>query len=108
LQPAGQGGSGEVWRAERADGRFEQHVAVKLLHRWRDDTSARLEREQALLARLDHPGIARLVDAGSMADGRPYMVMEYVAGRTLLRHCEEDALPLSARLALFEQVCAAV
>lgn len=108
LQPAGQGGSGEVWLAERADGRFEQQVAVKLLHRWGDDTSARLEREQALLARLDHPGIARLIDAGSMADGRPYMVMEYVAGRSLLQHCEESALPLAARLLLFGQVCEAV
>ncbi|MFA5589937.1 MAG: serine/threonine-protein kinase, partial [Lysobacteraceae bacterium] len=108
LQPAGQGGSGEVWLAERADGRFEQLVAVKLLHRWRDDTSARLEREQALLARLHHPGIARLIDAGSMPDGRPYMVMEYVAGHSLLQHCEELALSLAARLSLFGQVCEAV
>jgi serine/threonine protein kinase/tetratricopeptide (TPR) repeat protein len=108
LQPTGQGGTGEVWLAERADGRFEQQVAVKLLHRWREDTSARLEREQALLARLDHPGIARLIDAGAMADGRPYMVMEYIAGRSLIEHCEQGALPLVARLALFLQVCDAV
>lgn len=108
LQPAGQGGAGEVWLAERADGRFEQQVAVKLLHRWRDDTSTRLEREQALLARLDHPGIARLIDAGAMGDGRPYMVMEYIAGRSLIEHCEANSLPLAERLRLFMQVCDAV
>ena len=101
----GRGGMGEVWLGERNDGRFEQQVAVKLLHRHGGDP-ARLQREQRLLARLQHPNIARLIDAGSRPDGQSYMVMEYIDGTPLLRHCQ--ALPLAQRLALFAQVCDAV
>jgi len=106
LRPIGRGGMGEVWLAERADGRFEQLVAVKLLHRLGADEDARFLREQRLLARLQHPGIAQLLDAGTLADGRPYMVMEYIDGAPLLEHAR--GLALEARLALFGQVCAAV
>ena len=108
LHCLGQGGAGDVWLAERADGRYEQHVAVKLLRHWHAGTAQRFEQEQAVLARLDHPGIARLIDAGSTADGQPYMVMEYIDGRSLMDHCRSHALPPSARLALFEQICDAV
>lgn len=101
----GRGGMGEVWLARRNDGRFEQQVAVKLLQHCDGDVT-RLQHEQRLLARLEHPNIARLVDAGNLADGQPYMVMEYVDGVPLLRHCE--ALALEDRLALFTQVCEAV
>lgn len=104
----GRGGAGEVWLAERADGRYEQQVAVKLLRHWRDGTATRFEREQALLARLEHPGIARLIDAGSAPDGQPYMVMEYIDGRTLVDHCNAAGLSIAQRLALFEQICDAV
>lgn len=108
LRPLGHGGSGEVWLAERADARFEQRVAIKLLHHLSVGAVARFEREQALLARLEHPGIARLIDAGCSSDGQPFMVMEFVEGETLIAHCERARLDLPARLQLFDQVCEAV
>ena len=104
----GRGGMGEVWLGERADGRFEQQVAVKLLRHRGSGDAARMLREQRLLARLQHPHIARLIDASNLPDGAPYMVMEYVEGVPLMRHCRERALALDARLALFVQICAAV
>src|SRR5690606_36982163 len=99
VRPLGRGGTGEVWLARRDDGRFEQQVAVKLLHQDGGD-HARLLGEQRLLARLQHPGVARLLDAGNLADGRPYMVREYVDGVPLLRHCLVQSLAIDARLAL--------
>lgn len=107
-QPIGQGGMGEVWLAERDDGRYQQQAAVKLLRHWNPDNTPRFLREQRLLSRLRHVGIAQLLDAGSAPDGRPYMVMEYVAGSPLLEHCERHALDLDARLALFSRICDAV
>lgn len=107
VRPLGRGGTGEVWLARRDDGRFEQQVAVKLLHHDGGD-HARLLDEQRLLARLQHPGIARLLDAGNLADGRPYMVMEYVDGVPLLRHSLAHSLAVDARLALFLRACDAV
>ena len=103
----GRGGMGEVWLGQRSDGRFEQQVAVKLLHR-QDGDVARFVHEQRLLARLEHPGIARLIDAGSLTDGQPYMVMEYVDGVPLQRYCDEHAPTFDARIGLFLQVCDAV
>ncbi|MBB5206557.1 serine/threonine-protein kinase [Chiayiivirga flava] len=108
LRRLGRGGSGDVWLASRDDGRFEQHVAIKLLRHWAEDEVPRFLREQQLLARLEHPNIARLIDAGSTDGGRPYMVMEYIAGSTLTEHCRARALSVDARLALFAQVCDAV
>src|ERR1700683_1529615 len=82
----GRGGMGEVYEATRADGNFEQRVAIKLLQR---DAAAQMERFQAerqILARLEHSGIARLYDGGITADRRPFMVMEYVEGRTITEY----------------------
>lgn len=108
MQPIGTGGMGEVWLAERDDGRYEQNVAVKLLRRWNPDDTPRFLREQRLLSRLRHAGIAQLLDAGSAPDGRPYMVMEYVEGAAIVEHCDRFKLGLAARLKLFAQVCEAV
>lgn len=102
----GRGGMGEVWLAQRADGRFEQQVAVKLLRYHDGDDVQRLLREQRLLARLQHPNIARLIDAGSLPDGAPYMVMECVRGTTLMQYAQ--GRPVEAKLGLFLQVCDAV
>ncbi|WP_411887087.1 protein kinase domain-containing protein [Hydrocarboniphaga effusa] len=108
VERIGSGGSGEVYRAERADGRYAQTVAVKLLRREAIDTLPRFEAEQRILARLEHPGIARLYDAGITDDGRPYTVMEWVEGTDLTRWCLEHEAGLPTRLALFLQICAAV
>lgn len=105
----GRGGMGEVWLAQRCDGRFEQAVAIKLLPAFCDQADVeRFLAEQRTLASLEHPGIARLVDAGVAPDQRPYMVMEYVDGLDIVDHCRRYQLPLRQRLALFHQVCAAV
>jgi eukaryotic-like serine/threonine-protein kinase len=104
----GRGGMGEVYAATRVDAAFEQRAALKLL---RHDAVSQLDRfhaERRILARLEHPGIARLLDGGLSADGRPYTVMEYVAGRSLTEYCRAEAATLNARLALFIQVCDAV
>ncbi len=108
IERIGSGGSGEVYRAERADGRYAQTVAVKLLRREAIDTLPRFEAEQRILARLEHPGIARLYDAGVADDGRPYTVMEWVEGTDLTRWCAQHAADLPMRLALFLQICTAV
>jgi len=107
IRRIGRGGMGEVWLGERNDGRFSQQVAVKLLRHGGEDV-ARFLREQRLLAKLQHPNIARLIDAGNLPDGAPYMVMEYVDGAPLMRHCRERGLDLPARLDLFVQICDAV
>ncbi len=104
----GRGGMGEVYLATRVEAEFTQRGALKLL---RHEAAGQLERfhaERQILARFDHPGIARLLDGGSTADGRPYTVMEFVEGRTITAHCTEDAGTLEARLGLFLQVCEAV
>src|SRR5579872_6744183 len=75
----GHGGMGEVYRAERADGMFEQQVALKVMQPQAAQHTIRFEAERQILARLEHPGIARLIDGGVLADGRPYMVMQLVA-----------------------------
>ena len=108
LHALGQGGMGEVYLAERADGQFEQQVALKVMRASATEHLQRFEAERQILARLEHPGIARLIDGGVLGDGRPYMVMEYVAGVPLADYCRERKLALRERLALFEQVCEAV
>lgn len=107
LRLLGRGGMGEVWLAERCDGRFEQQVAIKLLDGQGADKTWLL-REQRLLARLEHPGIARLLDAGNLGDGQPYMVMEFIDGQPLLAYCAERQASVRRRLELFLEVCAAV
>lgn len=109
VRSVGRGGMGNVYLAERADGTFRKHVALKLVRRGRDtdDLLDRFRQERQLLAGLDHPHIARLLDGGS-DDGRPYLVMEYVEGRPITAYADAERLPVEARLALFEQVCEAV
>jgi tetratricopeptide (TPR) repeat protein/predicted Ser/Thr protein kinase len=104
----GRGGMGDVYRAQRADGQFEQTVALKLIRMEPGASLARFHAERQILAQLDHPGIARLFDGGVHTDGRAYMVMEYVEGQTLADWCESRKAPLAERLGLFLQVCAAV
>jgi serine/threonine-protein kinase len=110
LRELGRGGMGVVWLAERADGAFEQRAALKLIKRGMDTDAvqARFLRERRILARLEHPHIAHLLDGGIAADGRPYFAMEFVAGQPLLRYCADTRMGLAERIRLFLQICAAV
>lgn len=110
LEEIGRGGMGTVWRAERADGQFEQEVALKLIKRGMDsdEVLARFMRERQILARLEHRHIARLQDGGVSDDGRPYFVMELAHGVPITTYCEQHALDVRARLVLFATVCRAV
>jgi len=106
----GSGGMGTVWLAARADGQFEQGVAIKLIKRGMDtdEILRRFRRERQVLAHLKHPHIARLLDGGATADGRPYLVMEFIEGTTISEYGDEHGLSVADRLRLFQQVCAAV
>jgi len=106
----GEGGMGEVFLAERADGQFDRRVALKLLRGagHAPDLQRRFLRERQILARLEHPGIARLLDGGAAGDGTPFLALEYVEGEPITSHCESRGLPVEARLRLFVAVCAAV
>jgi tetratricopeptide (TPR) repeat protein len=106
--PLGSGGMGEVFEARRADGSYEGRAAVKLLKRGMDSAAVlrRFALERQALARLAHPHIARLLDAGASEEGLPYFVMEYVDGRAV--HEAALALPLEQRLRLFLQLADAV
>ena len=106
----GEGGMGRVYLAGRADGQFEQTAAIKVVKRGMD-TEAIVRRflaERRILAGLDHPGIARLLDGGTTPDGRPYFVLEYVDGTPVDVYCSEAELLLRARLRLFLRICDAV
>lgn len=108
----GTGGMGMVFEAARTAGGFEQVAAVKLLTRYGEmlapDARQRFNTERQTLARLDHPGIARLIDGGVYRDRVPYLVMEYVRGTNLVRYCLERDAGMERRLELFEAVAAAV
>jgi serine/threonine-protein kinase len=106
----GRGGMGEVYLGERTDGRFEQHVAVKLVKRGMDshEILGRFARERRILGRLQHPAIARLLDAGETSDGRPYFIMEAIEGQPIVTYCRMRALPLEERVSLFTVCCDAV
>ena len=93
-RPLGHGGMGTVWLAHRSDGRYEAHVAIKLLNLALLDPvgSERFRREGTALARLTHPNIARLIDAGVTEEGQPYLVLEYVEGRRIDVYCDEERL----------------
>jgi eukaryotic-like serine/threonine-protein kinase len=110
IERLGRGGMGEVYLGERVDGRFEQKVAVKLLKRGMDsgEMLRRFARERRILARLEHPGIARLLDGGETAEGRPYFVMERVEGEKITDHCRARGLTLEERLSLMAACCDAV
>lgn len=106
----GEGGMGMVWRAKRAEGGYQRRVALKLLHPGFADHRLRLRfsRERDILARLEHPHIGRLLDAGVGDQGQPYLALEYVEGLPITDYCRQQSLALEARLALFRQVCQAV
>jgi len=106
----GRGGSGSVWLARRSDGRFEGEVAVKLLNTAFVGRAGeeRFRREGHVLGRLMHPNIARILDAGVTGTGQPYLVLEYIDGLPIDRHCDEHKLGIEARLRLFLDVLAAV
>ncbi len=106
----GSGAMGVVYRARRADGAYDQEVALKLVAgRFADpDLRSRFLRERQVLATLQHRGIARLLDGGVTDDGAPFLVMEYVPGRPLTAYCDDNHLDITQRLVLFEKVCDAV
>jgi tetratricopeptide (TPR) repeat protein/tRNA A-37 threonylcarbamoyl transferase component Bud32 len=106
----GRGGMGEVWLASRNDGRFEGRCALKFLDRSaiQPKLADRFRHEGRLLARLTHPNIARLIDAGSLDDDRQYLALEYVDGEPIDRYCESQHLSIRARVRLFLDVISAV
>ena len=110
LRRLGRGGMGTVWLGQRDGSDFSQQVAIKLLRDLdaSDAINARLRRERSLLARLEHPHIARLVDGGELDSGTPWVAMEYIEGTGLTRFAEDRALELRARLRLFLQLLDAV
>jgi serine/threonine-protein kinase len=110
LSELGSGGMGTVYLAERADGGFEQQVAVKVIRGGFVSAALRERflRERQILARLEHPNIARLLDGGIAAGGSPYFAMELVRGTPLVAACDARRLSISARLELFDQACRAV
>lgn len=110
LKEIGRGGMGSVYLAERADDEFRKTVALKVIRRGMDtdEIVRRFRSERQILANLDHPNIARLLDGGTTKDGRPYFVMEYVEGRPIDEHCDLEALSIPERLKLFRTVCGAV
>jgi serine/threonine protein kinase/uncharacterized protein HemY len=110
LQPIGHGGMGTVYRAERADGQFEKQVAVKVVPAavHSQELLRRFTSEQQILATLEHPNIARLLDAGVSSDGVPYLVMEYVEGVSITDYCRDRRLSIQQRLRLFQTVCSTV
>ena len=108
LRSIGIGGMGEVWLAERSDGEFEQRVAIKQVAYPTPGLLQRFRQERQILAHLEHPNIARLLDGGVDAHGAPYLVMEYVEGVSLTDFASQHALGLPNRLRLFLRVCEAV
>jgi serine/threonine-protein kinase len=110
IRELAQGGMGMVYLAGRADGQFEQYVALKLIRRGMDsdEIHRRFLAERQILARLNHPHIARLLDGGVTADGRPYFAMEYVDGVPITTYCEHRGVDLGERLRLWGDVCDAV
>jgi serine/threonine protein kinase len=110
VSPIGQGGMGSVWLAARSDGRFEGRAAVKLLNAALVGRAGgdRFRREGSILARLTHPHIARLIDAGVSAAGQPYLVLEHIDGRHIDRFCDEERLGIEERIRLFLDVQSAV
>lgn len=110
VREIGRGGMGAVYLAERADGEFRQQVAIKLIKRGMDTDFVlrRFRNERQILAALDHPNIARLLDGGTTDDGLPYFVMEYVAGASLYDFCDQERLTINERLRLFCRICSAI
>jgi eukaryotic-like serine/threonine-protein kinase len=110
IEEIGRGGMGEVYRAARIDGTYQKQVALKIV-RGGYDTASVLERfrnERQILASLDHPNIARLLDGGTTEGGIPYLVMELIEGIPIDQYCDQRALTITQRLQIFRQVCSAV
>jgi len=110
LEEIAQGGMGAVYRAIRADGQYKQQVALKIV---RADigavmTASRFRNERQILASLDHPNIARMLDGGATADGLPYLVMEFIDGLPITEYCDRRKVTVEGRLQLFRTVCSAV
>jgi eukaryotic-like serine/threonine-protein kinase len=110
LRRLGAGGMGTVYLARREDEHYQQDVALKILRSGLQGTEAvhRFLSERQILARLEHPNIARLYDGGSTPDGRPYLVMELVEGLPVDEYCDRHQLPVDQRLDLFRRICSAV
>lgn len=110
VREIGRGGMGTVYEAERADGQFEQRVALKVIKLGLDSEQLiqRFIHERQILAKLQHPNIARLLDGGISSDGRPFFVMEYIKGQSILTYSDENKLSINERLTLFVKVCDAV
>ncbi len=106
----GRGGMGSVWLATRSDREYKKQVAVKVVRHGMDSQEIlrRFRLERQMLANLEHPNIARLIDGGSTAEGMPFLVMEYVEGTPIDHYCESHQLTVNQRLELFRQVCASV
>jgi non-specific serine/threonine protein kinase/serine/threonine-protein kinase len=106
----GQGGMGAVYEGLRVDGEYQMRAAVKLANAtaWSPESAKRFLNERQVLAGLDHPGIARMLDGGTTAEGTPYLVMEYIEGVSIDRFCGERRLGIRERLELFRAVCASV
>ena len=108
VREIGRGGMGRVFLGERADGQFEQRVAIKLIQHGTPGVVRRFVEERRILALLEHPNIARLVDGGITPGGLPYFAMELIEGEPIDRYCQSRNLTLDARLALVARVCDAV
>ena len=111
LQLLGEGGMGSVYLAQRADEQFEQRVALKLMRTAlgpNEPLRERFRTERQILANLQHPNIAHLLDGGVTPDGAPFLVMEYVDGPRIDKYCGQKQLPLRDRLQLFRGICDAV
>ncbi|HEU4602690.1 MAG TPA: serine/threonine-protein kinase [Steroidobacteraceae bacterium] len=110
IRTLGEGGMGKVVLAERADAQFTQQVAIKLVRRGLTSRQilSRLKLERQILATLNHPNIAKLLDGGTTSEGTPYIVMEYIEGTPIDQYCNERKLNVTERLMLFQRVCAAV
>jgi serine/threonine protein kinase/tetratricopeptide (TPR) repeat protein len=109
-QEIGRGGMGAVYKAVRADDQYHTEVAIKLIKRGMDTDSVlrRFRNERQILANLNHPNIARLLDGGSTEGGLPYFVMEYIEGQPITEYCDQHKLTTNQRLELFRSVCAAL
>lgn len=110
VEQIGSGGMGNVYLGERADGSFTKNVAIKIVKKGMDSAAVveRFAQERQILATLNHPHIAGVLDGGITDDGRPYFVMEFVDGIPITEYCDQNKLSISERLQLFRQVCEAV
>ena len=108
VREIGRGGMGTVYLAERADGHFDKHVAIKLLSYPTDALFQRFRLERQILARLEHPNIAGLIDAGLSDNGIPYFVMDYIEGVSITKYCTAHKSSLADRLGFVIRICEAV